>query len=144
MLIQQKKKTGAQKDARSRSAKARHSVLFNKQALKGHDHWNYDYNFLVTNFEPFQVAMYLKKAQEQKSTFRNIQKIEGMQSDEKSVRQILKIKDLQAFGNSIVEIMVGRYEEMEKQEAFAENKDKRTTMATRDAIQIMQGDTAKK
>ena len=56
-----------------------------------------------------------------------------MQPDVNSIRQIIKIKDLQAFGNSIVEIMVGRYEEMEKTEAF-ENKDKKNTVATRDAI----------
>ena len=111
--------------------------------IKSADHWNYDYNFLVTNFEPYQVASYLKKAQEQQSIFRRIQRIEGMQTDEQSIRQVIKIKDLQAFGNSIVEIMVGRYEEMEKHEAFAENKEiiKKKNMAMkRDAIQIMSGE----
>jgi len=38
--------------------------------------------------------------------------------------KIIKIKDLLAFGNSIVEIMIGRHEELKDKEMNLHNKNK--------------------
>ena len=69
--------------------------------------------------------------------------MQGMRPDESSVRKILKIKDLQAFGNSMVEFMIARHEEMEKEEYTFNSQSKKKKLSTHDAFSYIQGDVSK-
>lgn len=68
-------------------------------------------SYFLTNFEPWSVEALMKQFQEDEEAFKEIMKMDVLKMDRKDFLRIAKIQDLQAFGNSIVEIMVGRGEE---------------------------------
>jgi len=76
------------------------------------DQRNLTFNFYISNFEPFQVLRLLHEYTSNKEEFKMVfKKHNDLKLDYKSVSQVVKIQDLQAFGNSIIEIMVGRSEQ---------------------------------
>ena len=82
-------------------------LIQNSESFKKRIHFEHNeqvYKYHITNFEPYVVYKYLKK---------NLKKSTANKLDLESVIQILKVKDLHAFANSILEIMVGQNSEME-------------------------------
>jgi hypothetical protein len=67
-------------------------------------------NFIVVNFEPWKIEEMLKNMI-QKEGYMKFLEDKNLTIDRPNVCQLLKIKDLQAFGNSIIELMVGKCEE---------------------------------
>ena len=101
------------------------TILKNKQAQDGkeanvdnkpklastqssdHEASNGTYKFFISNFEPYNVYKTIAKYQTNKR-YHKLFKMGSMTLDAKEVIQMMKIKDLQAFANSIIEIMVGQ------------------------------------
>ena len=67
--------------------------------------------FFLTNFEPWLVDELALNFKDDHSAFKGIMKMNNLKPTREDIVNILKIKDLQAFGNTIVDIMVGRCEE---------------------------------
>lgn len=110
-VIAQQKKIRAKKFEKimaSKTYRKRQQTKKSKQPL--FEQTDFTYNFYVTNFEPYQVFNFLKKSLQEESLYLNILKIDGMKLDEETALQLMKVTDLQSFGNSVVEIMVGRCE----------------------------------
>ena len=68
------------------------------------------YNFLLTHFEPWKVDQKVKKF-ETDIDYSVALKKQVLKVDRSKYILMCKIEDLQAFGNSIIEIMVGKNEE---------------------------------
>ena len=79
------------------------------------DHNFNETNFYVTNFEPFQVFKHIKEFTEDESGFADVLNITGMKPDVSSIIQMVKVMDLHAFGNSIIEYMVAKSTESKKE-----------------------------
>lgn len=67
--------------------------------------------FFLTNFEPWLVDEVTQNFKDDHNAFRHVMKMNSLKPTREEVVNILKIKDLQAFANTIVDIMVGRCEE---------------------------------
>jgi hypothetical protein len=65
-------------------------------------------NFFVTNFEPYQVFRYIQIYNEDEPLYRKLFQSREMKIDVKSMTQMVKVMDLHAFANSIIEFMVGK------------------------------------
>lgn len=80
------------------------------------------HNYFLVNFEPYQVELLIKNTTKDASTANSSRHRGGifptLLRKEKILgyedfKQIVKIQDLQAFANSIIEIMVGKCEQTE-------------------------------
>lgn len=98
---------------------------------------NDNYNFFVTNFEPYQVYKKLRQftlkvlpeqakdgnailsalrsistgGNKDLNFFKNLANTNGMKIEPETVTRMLMLKDLENFANSIVEVMLGRFSE---------------------------------
>ena len=94
------------------------------------------YNFYITNFEPFQVQNLIEKYIEQQQDFyQDIQSVEKMQLDEASVLALFKVKDLHAFADSIIEVMIGKTSE-DGNICTHEQEDENTDMNMKDSERL--------
>jgi hypothetical protein len=75
------------------------------------DHSTSNFNFHLSNFEPYQIYEVMKKTVD--SANATSLKLSGQDVAELKTkcRQLLKIKDLNSFSNCIMEIMVAHFEE---------------------------------
>ena len=67
---------------------------------------NNSHNYFLVNFEPWKVMM--KKFSYWKTKgFKHLEQV--FQIEEKEYLKICMIEDLQAFGNSLIELFVGKH-----------------------------------
>ena len=64
--------------------------------------------FIIVNLEPWTIH---KMHKEKTKEYKKVIKAKGLTMTEKDFIKIVQIQDLFAFANSILEIMVGKYEE---------------------------------
>lgn len=64
----------------------------------------------MTNFEPWTADVYMKKIKED-PLFEKAILGQKFTPNSDTFKQLVKIKDLHQFGNSILEIMVGKYQD---------------------------------
>jgi len=71
------------------------------------------FNFIIVNYEPWNVEKLMGKHLSSQSQFANILKQDNFKVQREDFLQMAKIMDLQAFGNSIIEILVGKCQEQQ-------------------------------
>ena len=69
----------------------------------------------MTDFQPYQVIKLLKQFGED-NDYKRIFKIHQIKPTFEEIKQVIKVKDLHSFANSIIEIMVGQCEKTQGQE----------------------------
>ena len=77
----------------------------------------------MVNFEPWKVENFIKdQGFDENSIFKEVLKTDKASLERSDYVQILQIQDLQAFGNTLLELMVGKCVETETDTAHQDKK----------------------